>query len=77
MEFKERDISECKELGFDELKGLEGSIFMPETIDMLLDNTRIDEIEYLGYSQVLGYYVILVLLVNNDWFYVYEPKVNY
>ena len=78
MEFKERDISECKDLDFDELKGLEGSIFMPETLDMLIDiNPRIDEIEYLGFSQLLGYYVVLVLLSNNEWFYVYDPKVNY
>ena len=45
---------------------------MPETLDMLLDiNPRIDEIEYLGFSELLGYYVVLVLLVNNEWFYVY------
>ena len=78
MEFKERDINECKDLDFDQLKELEGSIFMPETLDMLLDiNPRIDEVEYLGYSQVLGFYVVLILLANNEWIYVYEPKVNY
>lgn len=78
MEFKERDIDDCKDLDFDQLKELEGSIFMPETLDMLLDiNLRIYEIEYLGYSQVLRYYVVLVLLTNNEWFYVYVPKVKY
>lgn len=78
MEFKERDIDNCKDLDFDQLKELEGSIFMPDTIEMLLHiNPRIDEVEYLGYSQVLGYYVVLILLANNEWIYVYEPKVNY
>ena len=78
MEFKECDIDECKDLDFDQLKELDGSIFMPDKIIMLLhNNLRISEVEYLGYSQVLGYYVVLILLTNNEWIYVYEPKLNY
>ena len=78
MKFKEYDNSKCADYDFDELKGLQGAIFVPGGAEELLHiNPRVDEVEYIGFSTVLDYYVVLILLVNNEHFYVYEPKVNY
>lgn len=77
MKFKQYDISICADYDFDELKRIKGAIFAPGGAEELLHiNPRVDEVEYIGFSTVLGYYVVLILLINTEHFYVYEPKVK-